>query len=128
MPDGHWVNVWGAGTAGRPASTPPPRSARCPRMPLGDGWPSRVRAVDAPALQDVPAWEGKLWPGSLCRFTLPEPSSLTAERLFRRFLRSMQRDVDLIANVPIQSADNLLEIHRVLAALSEVRPLAGSLH
>jgi hypothetical protein len=40
----------------------------------------------------------------------------------------MRRDVDLIANVPIQSADNLLEIHRVLAALSEVRPLAGSLH
>jgi hypothetical protein len=27
--------------------------------PLVDGWPSRVRAVDAPAWQDVPAWEGK---------------------------------------------------------------------
>lgn len=25
---------------------------------LGDGWPSRDRAVDAPALQDVPAWDG----------------------------------------------------------------------
>src|ERR1700749_347464 len=24
----------------------------------GDGWPSRGRAVDAPALQDVPAWDG----------------------------------------------------------------------
>ena len=40
----------------------------------------------------------------------------------------MQRDVDLIANVPTQSADNQLEIHRVLAALFEVRPFAGSLH
>ena len=27
-------------------------------MPLGDGWPSLDRAVDAPALQDVPAWDG----------------------------------------------------------------------
>jgi hypothetical protein len=27
-------------------------------MPLGDGWPSLVRAVDAPAVQDVPAWDG----------------------------------------------------------------------
>jgi hypothetical protein len=30
----------------------------CPQMPLGDGWPSLVRAVDAPAVQDVPAWDG----------------------------------------------------------------------
>jgi len=27
-------------------------------MPLGDGWSSLDRAVDAPALQDVPAWDG----------------------------------------------------------------------
>jgi hypothetical protein len=25
---------------------------------LGDGWPFRDRAVDAPAVQDVPAWDG----------------------------------------------------------------------
>lgn len=30
----------------------------CPLMPLGDGWPSLDRAVDEPALQDVPAWDG----------------------------------------------------------------------
>ena len=30
----------------------------CPRMPLGDGRPSLDRAVDAPAWQDVPAWDG----------------------------------------------------------------------
>ena len=32
---------------------------------LGDGWPSRSRAVDAPALQDEPAWEGVSRPGCL---------------------------------------------------------------
>ena len=32
-------------------------------------------------------------------------------------LQAMQRDVDLIANVPIQSATSHLEIRRVLAAL-----------
>jgi hypothetical protein len=31
---------------------------RCPQLDLGEGWPSRDRAVDAPAWQDVPAWEG----------------------------------------------------------------------
>jgi hypothetical protein len=64
MPGGSLGNVLGAGTAGKcPASTPPVRLPRCPWMPLGDGWPSQVRAVDAPATQDVPAWEGKMWPG-----------------------------------------------------------------
>ena len=60
MPDGRWGKVLGAGTAGSNAGVDSTwtRTRRL-RMPLGDGWPSRVRAVDAPALQDVPAWEGK---------------------------------------------------------------------
>jgi hypothetical protein len=47
----------GAGTAGRLASTPPSSLTVC-RVRFGDGWPSLVRAVDAPAVQDVPAWDG----------------------------------------------------------------------
>jgi hypothetical protein len=44
-------------------------------------------------------------------------------------LRSVLRDVDLIAHGPTRTAANQLEIRRVPAALSrEVRPLAGSLH
>jgi len=33
------------------------RAMACACGFLGDGWPSQVRAVDAPASQDVPAWE-----------------------------------------------------------------------
>jgi hypothetical protein len=66
--------------------------ARCPRMPLGDGWPSRVRAVDAPALQDVPAWEGKcglaLRVGR--RVTHPEPGKGELRRAPLTLLRAMR--------------------------------------
>jgi hypothetical protein len=98
---------------------------------LGDGWPSQVRAVDAPALQDVPAWEGKcglaqrLWTGkgTNCESGKREPC-----RVPLTLLQAMQRGVDLIAIVPIQSATSHSEIRRVPAALIEVRPLDGSLH
>ena len=61
------VDVEGAlGPPGHPGvDSALPRLPRAPATPLGDGWPSHVRAVDAPALQDVPAWEGNLWPGSI---------------------------------------------------------------
>jgi hypothetical protein len=82
------------GTAGRPGTE---RLMRLPcRMcPLGKG---------------IVAW---LYMGGLTRL---EPEAQTAGRLCR-LLRSKQRDVDLIANWPTQSADNRLEIRRVLEAL-----------
>ena len=50
----------GAGTVGSTDVD----SARVAPFPVpagdawGDGWPSRDRAVDGPAVQDAPAWDG----------------------------------------------------------------------
>ena len=97
---------------------------RCLLEPLlgRDGWPSRDRAVDAPALQDVPSWDGIVaW---LSRWvTLGTRWSLEK--------RALQSAFDAVASDaegggsdslwPIQSAKSHLEIRRVLEALLKRR-------
>jgi hypothetical protein len=92
-----------------------------------DGWPSRVRAVDAPASQDVPAWEG-IVPGSRLGSMEADRAWKGSRRAPLTLLRAMQRDVDLMAD----GQYSLQTANRRYAAFwqpsTEVRPLAGSLH
>jgi hypothetical protein len=89
------------GPSDQPTSTPPelraaPGARRCC---LWDGWPSRDRAVDAPAVQDVPAWDGFvawLFEGVVKTAWSPGESELC--RVPLTLLRAKQRDVDLIAH------------------------------
>ena len=96
-------------------------------LPLGDGWPSRDLAVDAPAWQDGPARDGIaawFYGGA----TRPSRTWKESRRAPLTLLRAMQRDVDLIAfgQFCLQPAN------RRYAAFwqpsFEVRPLVGSLH
>jgi len=66
---------------------------------------------------------------ALRRATKPVGAWGKSRRALLSLLRAMQRDVDLIAYGPIQSATSRSEIRHVLAApLWRARPLAGSLH
>jgi hypothetical protein len=65
--------TWVLGPPGDRRRLCPDRSC-CPLMPLGDGWPSLVRAVDAPAVQDVPAWDGTCGLASSGSFQRPAES------------------------------------------------------
>ena len=96
---------------------------------LGDGWPSRDRAVDAPALQDVPAWDGIVaW---LSRRANPlEPGEVSFCRVPLTLLQAMQREVDLIAygQFSPQQATWRSAAFRQPPQTEGLRPLVGSLH
>ena len=90
--------AWVPGRFSEPSTTVPGDALLCC---LGDGWPSRDRAVDAPALQDVPAWDGIVawllrWV-TVERPALPEPGRLSFAERICPLLRAMWREVDLIA-------------------------------
>ena len=81
----------------------------------GDGWPSRVRAVDAPALQDVPAREGSaawLRAGLLS----PKEPGKVSQRVFTVVAGSAE-GCGPDSLWPIWFAVSQSEIRRVLAAL-----------